>query len=112
VAVQTHWYVRPSGCMEGDYWLPGELRINCPKSDKITNRILFMSTYDMDWRDRDKLDCNPELQFKYYYSVAFKDVESEFSEKENYSRFNNDYINNNLDYFELTIKKNNKNIND
>ena len=29
VFVQTHWYTRPRGCMEGDYWNNGEGQVVC-----------------------------------------------------------------------------------
>lgn len=28
--IQTHWYVRPSGCSDGDYWNEGEGQFTCP----------------------------------------------------------------------------------
>lgn len=28
--IQTHWYVRPHGCTEGDYWNHGEGQWVCP----------------------------------------------------------------------------------
>lgn len=28
--IQTHWYTRPSGCMDGDYWNPGDGEFICP----------------------------------------------------------------------------------
>jgi len=28
--IQTHWYVTPSGCSDGDYWMPDELHAICP----------------------------------------------------------------------------------
>ena len=28
--VQTHWYVRPYGCTDGDYWKQGEGQWDCP----------------------------------------------------------------------------------
>lgn len=31
--IQTHWYTRPSGCMEGDYWNEGEGQFDCPSCD-------------------------------------------------------------------------------
>lgn len=31
VYIQTHWYTRPSGCTEGDYWNEGEGLSECPK---------------------------------------------------------------------------------
>ena len=27
--IQTHWYVRPSGCTGGDYWNQGEGQFDC-----------------------------------------------------------------------------------
>lgn len=27
---QTHYYIGPSGCTDGDYWLPGEGAVLCP----------------------------------------------------------------------------------
>lgn len=30
VYIQTHWYVRPSGCSDGDYFTPGEGQWDCP----------------------------------------------------------------------------------
>lgn len=34
-----HYYVRPSGCTEGDYWLHNEYAFICP-SCKVRNRFL------------------------------------------------------------------------
>jgi hypothetical protein len=36
--LQTHWYVRPSGCTEGDYWKEGEGQYICPHC-KHLNRL-------------------------------------------------------------------------
>lgn len=35
---QTHFYIPPRGCTEGDYWKHGEGRFVCPKCQK-TNRL-------------------------------------------------------------------------
>jgi hypothetical protein len=31
VYIQTHWYIHPYGCTEGDYWNKGEGQFDCPK---------------------------------------------------------------------------------
>jgi len=36
--IQTHWYVSPSGCTDGDYWKRGEGQWKCPSCGKI-NRL-------------------------------------------------------------------------
>ena len=36
--IQTHWYVPPSGCTEGDYWNEGEGQFMCPACDAV-NRL-------------------------------------------------------------------------
>jgi len=38
VYIQTHWYVPPSGCTDGDYWNTGEGQFVCPKCG-CTNRL-------------------------------------------------------------------------
>jgi hypothetical protein len=37
--IQTHWYTRPSGCTEGDYWNLGEGQFICPSCGK-KNRLV------------------------------------------------------------------------
>ena len=36
--IQTHWYVRPSGCTEGDYWNAGDGEFICPHCGHL-NRL-------------------------------------------------------------------------
>jgi len=36
--IQTHWYTRPDGCNEGDYWNEGEGQFVCPVCGKL-NRL-------------------------------------------------------------------------
>lgn len=38
VYIQTHWYVRPRGCTEGDYWNEGEGNFVCPHCGHL-NRL-------------------------------------------------------------------------
>lgn len=33
--IQTHWYVRPTGCTGGDYWRSGEGQFRCPRCESI-----------------------------------------------------------------------------
>ncbi|MEK6819638.1 MAG: hypothetical protein AABY03_00365 [Nanoarchaeota archaeon] len=70
--IQTHWYVSPRECTEGDYWTEGELRFICPDT-KTVNRIMI-DNYDVPYEDRDKLENDPESQFRYNYNSLFKEV--------------------------------------
>jgi len=36
--IQTHWYVRPSGCTDGDYYNNGEGKWDCPACG-LVNRL-------------------------------------------------------------------------
>lgn len=38
VYIQTHWYVPPSGCSDGDYWRSGEGQYECPHCGHL-NRL-------------------------------------------------------------------------
>jgi len=33
IYIQTHWYVEPHGCTEGDYWNMGEAKWKCPSCE-------------------------------------------------------------------------------
>lgn len=35
IYIQTHWYVSPSGCTDGDYWRAGEGQYVCPKCGHV-----------------------------------------------------------------------------
>src|SRR3989344_2366559 len=48
--IQTHFYVTPRGCIEGDYWREGEVQFICPKTD-VVNRIL-LDNMDVPWHER------------------------------------------------------------
>lgn len=39
--IQTHWYVSPGGCTEGDYWRQGEGQwacLNCKKRNRLYDK--------------------------------------------------------------------------
>jgi hypothetical protein len=103
--IQTHWYTRPSGCCEGDYWNSGEVHIICPNT-LVRNRILFMSYYDVPWRKRDNIDYNAEWQFKRTIVPLLKKVTDEHlhDEQKNYRSFNNEYFDHNHKKFGIEIK--------
>lgn len=90
-AVQTHWYVQPHGCMEGDYWKPGELHFVCP-STGMRNRILFAAN--------DRL----EEQFSRLYYALFNSVRDEYDDEKRYARVNNYYVSEHAAAFELGVE--------
>lgn len=75
-AIQTHWYVPPSGCTEGDYWLPGGLQFVCPGTGTI-NRLLFNNN-DVPWPERHEFVNNPEKQFIARYKQLFAGVQDAY----------------------------------
>ncbi|MCH7850719.1 MAG: hypothetical protein IH845_03705 [Nanoarchaeota archaeon] len=96
-AIQTHWYVWPSGCTEGDYWNEGELQFICPETE-IINRLLFSTSYDNLGRSID----NPELQFNDMYKRLFKGVEDTYTKETRGEWRNNYYVDSNRKMFGLT----------
>lgn len=90
-AIQTHWYVRPHGCMGGDYWKEGELQFVCPDTS-LVNRLLF-ETHDVPYKLLSHFDHNPQEQFKRNYKKLFKKVEEEHS-REAYGGRPGAYVNN------------------
>jgi hypothetical protein len=98
VAIQTRWYVTPSGCNGGDCWDDGEFQILCPVTD-IRNRLFF--TKHEDYEKRVRYIHNLEDQFKREYINCFKEV-IQIYEEEDYSHFyNNWYIDENFRRFDL-----------
>ena len=106
IAVQTHWYVPPRGCSEGDYWNEGEIRIICPTTD-IQNRVLFETRSEIEWEQREEYDNNPEKQFKRAFSQLFKALLEDFNEDKPRT-FNNYYFDQNMEYFGLRVGKTSK----
>lgn len=105
-AIQTHWYVSPSGCMDGDYWCDGEIHIVCP-STKIRNRILF-ETPNIDWAQRDSYEWNLDMQFKYLYSKLFKELVNEYEKNSISGKWINNFcFDKNHEKFDLTYPSTN-----
>jgi len=67
-AIATHWYVSPSGCTEGDYWVEGEWHFVCPKTG-VRNRLLFNVSGE---EEQNKVDA--EGVFKRLFRGAFKSM--------------------------------------
>lgn len=65
-AIQTHSYIPPSGCSDGDYWVRSDVMIACPETDMI-NRVYF-SRYD---RPEGEGEAR-EKRFTRIYSPLFK----------------------------------------
>ncbi len=98
--IQTHFYIPPSGCSDGDYWNEGEVQIICPKTNN-KNRVYF--TPHSNYFRRKYLEYNVEMQFKKIYTPLFKSVIQDY--KEDCRRFwNNDYFDKNREKFELCEK--------
>jgi hypothetical protein len=102
-AIQTYWYVEPSGCTDGGYWREGEMQFICPLSN-IRNRILF-DNYDVEWHLRDKYDFSPELQFKGGFRKLFKEVTKYYDKNGRYQFVNNYYVDQHRKKFGLCEKE-------
>ena len=100
--IQTHWYVSPSGCTDGDYWNEGELEFVCPET-KECNRLLFEVQEQIDWEERIEYENDLEAQFKHLYKRHFKHVTDEYEHGHRMS-VNNFYVDQNYKKFGLSIK--------
>jgi hypothetical protein len=100
VAIQTHYYVPPSGCTDGAYWSDSEMQVICPITDK-KSRLMFNNN-DVDWTARQSYGYNAYLQFKYIYLKLFKEVIQDY-EKDERLWWNNYYFDRNHEKFGLHI---------
>ena len=50
IYIQTHWYVSPHGCTEGDYWKEGEGQFDCPKCGNRNQLYDRPEIEEMKWR--------------------------------------------------------------
>lgn len=96
-AIATHWYVRPSGCTDGDYWVEGDFHFVCPHTG-VRNRIFFWDSYD----DREA-GINAGDAFKQKYRSAFNSITNEYTERT--ESVNNDYVDKNRTSWGLPEKK-------
>ena len=87
VAIQTHWYVSPTGCTGGDYWQEGELQFICPETNVI-NRLLFQQKSEA------------ENKFRSIYKSLFKEVIQNHGKTEQ-PWINNFFVDKNMDAFEI-----------
>jgi len=94
--IQTHWYVKPSGCTDGGYWNESDLMILCPTSP-VRNRVYFPSPIGL------------QYEFTYLYKHLFKKVIDEYENgtplDREYEFINNEYFENNAKRFELSCPK-------
>jgi len=93
-AIATHWYVEPSGCTDGDYWLEGEWHFVCPETS-VRNRLLFHQS----WEERAN-GVDAEEVFKRLFRWAFKSMTAEHKRdsllrKCPYEWVNNDHVDKN-----------------
>lgn len=101
--IQTHWYVQPRGCTDGDYWNEGELQIVCPEKDG-KNRLLFTSSHTFPWEHRSEYDYDAQAQFKRIYKYLFKKVIDDY-DTDTRPWVNNYYFDHNQERFEIKIKR-------
>jgi hypothetical protein len=99
--IQDHWYTRPSGCTDGDYWNEGELQVICPDTDK-KNR-LFFDNYDVEWDKRSHYTHNAGQQFSRIYKQLFKEVFDDYK-KDQREWWNNHYFDENHMKFGLHVR--------
>lgn len=90
-AIATYFYVRPSGCTDGDYWLEGEWHFVCPAT-AVRNRLLFHQS----WEEREN-GVDAEDTFKRMFRSAFKSMAKEYEHgsERTYLRVNNRHIDEN-----------------
>jgi hypothetical protein len=87
-AIATHWYVSPSGCADGDYWVEGDWHFVCPATG-VRNRLLFHQS----WEERDnKVDA--EAVFKRLFRNAFKSMTPEHEHKSVLRKSPYEWVNN------------------
>lgn len=89
VAIQTHWYESPHGCMGGDYWWRDELQIICPDTDN-KNRLVFTSK-------------KAKSQFEIIYTPLFKEVIEDY-DKDKRRWWINDYFRTHYKRFGLEVE--------
>lgn len=70
IYIQTHYYIPPHGCTEGDYWLPGEVNIICPKC-KTRHRLIHSQAqpdnyHQLSYTEQRKLDDRPKQAIIHY----------------------------------------------
>lgn len=60
--IQEYYYVAPYSCTGGDYWLPGESKLVCPKCGHV-NRVDYHSKKD----DLLKIDTSEFAEYSKQY---------------------------------------------
>lgn len=100
-AMQGHWYENPHGCTGGDTWHEGDVYIVCPSTGEL-NRVLFSSTYKVDWKLRDSYNYSYERQFKHIFLPNFLKVTKTY-DKDKRKCYNNTYFDSNPEKFGLYL---------
>lgn len=93
-AIATHFYVRPSGCTDGDYWREGQWHFVCPNTG-VRNRLLFQCSWE-----EEQHGVDAEAAFKSRFRSAFKSMVEEHNDhaalgEHPYKWINNTHINKN-----------------
>lgn len=98
----THWYEGPHGCIGGDYWVEGEWQFVCPVSGAF-NRLLFRD-YDVQHNERQKFGVAAEPTFKRLYRDLFASNIDIHERHMTGPTYNNYYVDQRRDYYELPAR--------
>lgn len=107
---QTVLYMKPHGCVGGDYFYDSEGYFMCPDTD-IRNRLLFMNTHDVPYNECSKIENNPAMQFKHIYKCLFAKIVKVHAVDglagiNTHNLVNNEYVAKHLTKFGLHVKFN------
>jgi hypothetical protein len=100
-AIQTHYYVEPSGCMGGDYWVLGDIHIVCPNSN-VKIHPTFEGTYRHTIEKFKGQEVSFRRSFMGLYGDLFKEVLQDYG-SDNRLRLMSAYFDANHKYFELEV---------
>ncbi len=100
-AVNSMYYVPPSGCSEGAYWTYQEKHVVCPVTGH-RNRLLYSSKYRVPWERRSDYAHSAEMQFNRMYGHLFKSQKEE-CKGTSYKWWNSDYVDKHHDKFGIDI---------
>lgn len=107
VAIEVEDYVGPYGCTGGDYYVYGELQVVCPNNETLRNRLLYHSTWQVYWDDRNTYEFSAEKQFNSMYLYSFKKRQRESRDERQQAPVdcvNNYYVDENRKKFGIHVK--------
>lgn len=99
--VAKRYSVRPIG--SDDDWSYSDIYVVCPTNAEVENRLLFHSSNDIPYDERQKYENNIHVQFEREYWGLFKE-RLLLKEEHKYIPNNNEYIAENFKKFGLKIE--------